>query len=149
MAKTGLTFDAKKLRDMERNAHKIKKAALEGGAEGLSEVAEVTMAESQRQVPTRSGTLKNAKYIEKPKIDVAEDRVSIKFGYGGPADQMHPDTGQMASDYMVYVHEDLTAHHITGNAKFLEGPVMEAPKELAPKVALGVRNAFARVITKR
>lgn len=142
MDKRSLMRFAKKMRDLDH-------AALDGAAEGLEDVAKIAMDMSQEQVPVSSSTLKNSKYIEDPKIEKWQRRVSIKLGYGGKADKRHPKTGQMASEYMVYVHEDLKAHHPTGKAKFLEDPIMEIPSELGPKIAVGVKNRFARVAIKR
>lgn len=48
---------------------------------------------------------------------------TARIGYGGNGDPINPKTGLRASAYMLAVHEDLTALHIQGKAKFLEDPI--------------------------
>lgn len=43
--------------------------------------------------------------------------------------------GNEIVDYAVYVHEDLEAHHATGQAKYLEQPLNEAVQTAAQDVA--------------
>jgi len=82
-------------------------------------VAEDIMRESVSQVPVVTGALANSAFIE-------QDKQGVRFGYGGNNVQVNPNTGRVTSEYMVVVHEDLTAHHITGKAKFLEDPINDA-----------------------
>lgn len=50
-------------------------------------------------------------------------------GYGGNGDPVNPKSGKRASFYMLKVHEDLSAYHQTGKAKFLEDPVRDYAKD--------------------
>lgn len=55
------------------------------------------------------------------------------LGYGGNGDPVNPKTGKRASSYMVTVHEDLSAYHPMGKAKFLEDPVREYAARKFPR----------------
>jgi hypothetical protein len=46
------------------------------------------------------------------------------------------------TDYAVYVHENLQAHHPVGQAKFLESAMTEAAPTLAERVAARVKAAI-------
>lgn len=141
-----MKLDQKSLRELERKLRRACEAAVQGGSEALHEYAKHIMGVSQEQVPTATGTLKASNFIDDP---VREgDEVRVRLGYGGEADQQNPKTGQMASEYMVWVHENLDAEHPIGKAKFLEDPVMESIPELGAKVAMGVREKMARVLKR-
>lgn len=88
---------------------------------------------SLQQVPTETGTLAASAFYEvNRRSDTAATTWAYEatVGYGGNGDPVHPHTGQHASQYMVIVHEDLTALHSAGQkAKFLEDPVREYAKE--------------------
>lgn len=55
------------------------------------------------------------------------------IGYGIEYDPINPKTGKPASYYAMYVHEDLSAVHPRGKAKFLEDPVREYAAEKFPR----------------
>jgi hypothetical protein len=44
--------------------------------------------------------------------------------------------------YGIYVHEDLQAHHPTGQAKFLEQPARENAKKYAETIRMAVRTGL-------
>ena len=85
--------------------------------QALREEAETIMTESKRRVPVKYGTLKGSGFVEP-----TED--GVRLAYGGAA-----------SDYAIYVHENLDANHPVGEAKYLERPVLEALPGLAERVA--------------
>lgn len=145
----GLKFDKSSLRTLEANLQKFSRSALEGGAKGLSEHAKDVMNKSQAEVPAVTGTLKGSNFIEVPSVNENTKEVSIKLGYGGPADTMNPVTGEMASQYMIAVHEVLHARHPTGKAKFLEDPVMNSAPELEAKVSMFVKEKMAKTVVRR
>lgn len=58
------------------------------------------------------------------------------IGYGGNGDPINPKTGKPASSYMLAVHEDMTALHITGKAKFLEDPIRAYALENFPRTVI-------------
>ena len=95
-------------------------------------VADEIMYKSAQQVPRETGALANSSFVEK-------DRQGVRFGYGGNNIQVNPKTGQTTDDYMVAVHEDLTAFHAVGKAKFLEDPINESLAEIESKLGQAVR----------
>lgn len=81
-----------------------------GGA--LYRVANRIFAESQREVPVDTGTLRASGHVTLPEKRGAETVVTI--GYGGPAQA-----------YAFWVHERLDLHHAPPTkAKYLEDPVV-------------------------
>jgi hypothetical protein len=79
------------------------------------------MADSAQQVPRDTESMANSAYMTSPRFE--GDSVVIEFGYGGPNAQVNPRTGQNTDEYAYIVHEDLTANHPNGKAKFLEDPI--------------------------
>lgn len=89
---------------------------------------EEILAESKNQVPTLTTTLIQSAYYEvKRRSDTASSYYTYEgtVGYGGNGDPVNPKTGERASSYMVAVHENLSAVHPNGKAKFLEDPVRD------------------------
>jgi hypothetical protein len=64
------------------------------------------------------------------RIDAAkkESKVSVVVGF--------------TANYALYVHEDLSARHPTGQAKYLEQPFREMAKDLAAMVVTGVKKGL-------
>jgi hypothetical protein len=94
-------------------------------AGALYEVAEEVMTDSKENycpvAPIQGGTLKNSGFVEAPDLRVGD--ISVKIGYGGQAE-----------DYAVVQHERLDYRHTTGEAKYLEKPVMKAQSDLDQRV---------------
>ena len=86
----------------------------------VQEEAKSLMNKSEGLVPVDTGSVRSSKFVEAPVID--GDTVSVRCGYGGSNVKTNPSTGDATTDYAIKVHEDLNAHHITGQAKFLETP---------------------------
>lgn len=89
---------------------------------------EEILANSLGQVPRETNTLAaSAYYNVYRRLDTASTywAYEAEIGYGGNGDPLNPVTGKPASSYMLAVHEDLGALHLTGKAKFLEDPVRE------------------------
>ena len=103
--KMGARVQAEKVVEQFRKAT----AAARATSQELYREAEELMAESKPEVPVDTGALRASGYVEPPQIN--GNRVTVRCGYGGSA-----------ASYALYVHEDLQAHHETGNAKFLENP---------------------------
>ena len=106
---------------------KVGKNTRKGTLEACKEVAEMSLAE----VPQDTGTLASSLFY-----DVAgyyKTGWTGIIGYGGNGDPVNPKTGLPASAYMVTVHEDLTAVHPNGKAKYLEDPMREYAKERFPR----------------
>lgn len=92
------------------------------------------MTESQQEIPRYTGTMASTAYVD---VNVNGD---VEFGYGGPNDAWNPETKQMASEYLMAVHEDLYARHVTGKAKFLEDPIRRNVGKLELMLAHGMKD---------
>ena len=99
-----------------------------GTKKATTAAAQEILGESMAQVPTETYTLLMSAYYEvSRRSDTALSTYAYEaiIGYGGNGDPINPKTGRSASSYMLAVHEDLSATHINGKAKFLEDPVRE------------------------
>lgn len=99
---------------------------------------EEILAESLKQVPKDSTTLAKSAFY---KIEGDyRNGFSGTIGYGGNGDPVNPKTGHRASEYMLVVHEDLSARHPIGNAKYLENPIREYQRNLNPRFSHFIRH---------
>lgn len=99
-----------------------------GTKEATTAAAQEILGESMAQVPKETYTLLMSAYYEvSRRSDTALTTWAYEaiIGYGGNGDPINPKTGRSASSYMLAVHEDLSATHVNGKAKFLEDPVRE------------------------
>src|SRR5215831_3428643 len=127
-----------------------------GIASGIDAFAEMIMAESRRQCPVETGTLKRSSFIGK--IDrrsysigggfsargaggryvaggLSGGGMEMTIGYGA-GDEINPKTRRPASEYAVPVHEIIEAYHKPPTkAKFLEDPVYEHASLMEPVLA--------------
>lgn len=94
-----------------------------GSRKALVEACNVILGESMAQVPQETSTLLMSAFWEVNGHYTTGWNAII--GYGGNGDPINPKTGKPASSYMMAVHENLSAHHPIGKAKFLEDPVRE------------------------
>lgn len=89
--------------------------------------------------PRDTTTLASAEGVAEPRRE--ENLIVVELGVGGAAgDKRNPKTGEMASSYALYVHENLEAHHPTGTAKFIEIPFNQAKRGMAGRIAESMRN---------
>jgi len=91
-----------------------------GGA--LFRQANFIMKEAKEQTPVDTGVLRASGHVDEPMIQGS--KVSVQLGFGG-----------VAEAYAIPVHENLTARHPVGNAKYLENPMLAATGELEAKLA--------------
>ena len=99
-----------------------------GTKKATTAAAQEILGESMAQVPKETYTLLMSAYYEvSRRSDTALSSWAYEaiIGYGGNGDPINPKTGRSASSYMLAVHEDLSATHVNGKAKFLEDPVRE------------------------
>lgn len=83
---------------------------------------EIETTEAKRRTPVKTGALRSTIHQEGP---FREDRrVWSSIVAGGPA-----------AGYAVIVHEDLTAFHKVGQAKYIESVIMESRPSMAARVA--------------
>lgn len=104
------------LKELKVGLEKERKNLSKRIKDGMRKWIQNVLAQSKAEVPVDTGTLQQSTFID-------ETSEGYDFGYGGSQDTTNPKTGQLASDYMVEVHEDLNAYHPHGNAKFLENPL--------------------------
>lgn len=96
--------------------------------EGLRAAGEVEAADARRRVPVDSGALRETIRVSAPVVSGAGARVVV--GAGGEL------------PYAVTVHEDLSAPHADGEAKFLERAIQATAGNAANALAAGTRRAL-------
>lgn len=106
----------KQLRNMTANK-------LHAAGASLYQSAEMVMTKSKEEfVPVKTGALRSTGMVQLPEID--SKSVSVTLSYGGPS-----------VDYAIIVHEDMTAHHPHGQAKYLETPLKASLEQIANKLS--------------
>lgn len=123
------------LREMARTVPKDVAAAMYMEAEYL-------MRESKREIPVDTGAAKTSSFVDEPKIRFG--KVSVRLGYGGVATKINKKTKQPTSQYLIYVHEDMTKRHKHGNAKFLENPAKRRSKFIYERIVRSVKRAIEK-----
>lgn len=122
-----------------------------GTKKATTAACEEILKASMEQVPRLTNTLLMSAYYEVTRrTDTAATTWSYEaiIGYGGNGDPVNPTTGMPASSYMVAVHEDLSAYHAVGKAKFLEDPVREyGSKQLKRTVFKYAKESLADMST--
>lgn len=102
----------------------------------LFEEAEDIMAESQKQVPFRTGVLSGSGHVQPPVID--EDGAEVVMGYGGPA-----------RAYAIIQHETKEFRHAEGRKwKYLEDPAMEAAEDMETRFGQKLQARFQRKLSQ-
>lgn len=120
--KIALKMDMKSMATLFGKMQGVLNDTIQEAGDGMYEFGrDVIMIQSAEECPRDTWTLVASGYIKRPRY--FSDRVIVDLGYGGSEDKKNPKSGQMASEYMVEVHEDLTKTHPVGNAKFFENPV--------------------------
>lgn len=102
-----------------------------GSRKALIAACDEILDESMEQVPVDTFTLMYSAYYEI--TGYWKTGWYAEIGYGGNGDPVNPKTGKPASAYAMDVHEDLTANHAIGKAKFLEDPVREYARQKFPR----------------
>lgn len=104
----------------------------------LQAEAERIMTISKGLVPVDTGALRASGVAG---VNVEGGKVSMVLSYGGPA-----------VDYAVIVHEDLSAYHPNGQAKYLEEPMLDAVNGMEARLAESIRaelgSALGRLGTR-
>lgn len=104
------------LSNLDKEAAKIEGLSMEGLLEAGFKVLKV----AQERTPVDTGNLKNSGYVRK------EGKLGVIVGF--------------SAAYAIYVHENLEAHHDTGQAKFLESALRDNREAI-----LSILQAKARV----
>ena len=101
-----------------------------GTKKATTTACEEILANSLLQVPRETNTLAASAFYEvSRRADISGYKYEAIVGYGGNGNPINPKTGRSASSYMVAVHENLSAMHPIGKAKFLEDPVREYARD--------------------
>ena len=141
-----IRFDKNSMRLLEQRLMETTTGVQAAATLELLKVAEEILTWSDQIVPVDTGALRNSKYISEPVKDEVEDTVSVDYGYGGVADTWNADSNEMASSYMVAVHEDLLARHAPGKmAKYLEIPTTQSKKYMLSSLKVGLSKFFRTV----
>ena len=111
---------ARRLNQLARDIPRVVAGALYAEAHELRTV-------SMRRTPVDTGALRASHVVSPPTYEGRT--IEVRIGVGG-----------VAAPYAVYVHENLSANHPVGQAKFLESAVLEAIPSLARKVAARAAN---------
>lgn len=125
-----VAFQIKGLDEMNRALQRfVQKAPAEAG-KILFRQAEKVMAASKELVPVDTGFLRASGHVDLPVV--SGSRVSVAMGYN--------------ADYAVHVHEDLTVHHPSGQAKYLERAILDAVPGLNATIAADFAKVFQGTI---
>lgn len=115
------------------------KEILKSTASALFIEGEQTIGAGKQETPVDHGPLRASGHVQLPEVTPRE--VSVELGFGGPAGSGNQgDTNDEDVGYAVHVHEDMTAHHTVGNAKFLENPVKARQPGMPDRVARRVNQ---------
>ena len=95
--------------------------AREAGKQGVQRALEDLMARSQARAPVLTGALRDSAHFE-------QQDLSGKVVY--------------RADYAVAVHENLLAHHETGEAKYLQRALEDSERALMEGFSAPLRDAF-------
>jgi len=124
-----IAVEVKGTKELQRTLEKLGKRAQAELGKALYAEAELIMAESKKQVPVDTGTLRGTGHVEPS--ETKKDSVEVELGYGGPA-----------APYAVVQHERLDFKHKVGKAKYLEDPF----KAAAPKLPRALAERLRRVL---
>ena len=107
-------------------------AAAQVAAAALFREGERIMTVAKGRTPVDTGALRGSGHVVPPETTAAG--ATVLLGFGGAA-----------APYAVYVHEDMTARHVVGEAKFLERSVDEARRGMDARLAADVKATLERV----
>lgn len=105
-------------------------------AGALYREAEAIMTEAKQRTPVKTGNLRASGQVHAPEITGTGVTVTLGFG-------------NAAVGYAVYVHENLTARHPVGEAKFLERPLLAAAEGMDARLATAISGAITAVVSHR
>lgn len=106
--------------------------ALEALGVAVVDEMDAVMEEAKRRTPVDTGTLRGSGVVVGPEKQGTQ--VTAIAGFGGAA-----------SDYAVVVHEDLSASHGVGEAKFLERPMLERAGQIPRNLAVRLAQYLGRL----
>lgn len=96
------------------------------------------MAVAKKLTPVRYGFLRASGRVDVPQITLST--ISVEMGFGGPAGTGNlGETNKQDVGYALPVHENLSAHHPVGQAKFLEQPALSMAANLEKNLAIRIK----------
>lgn len=116
--------------------------AIAGGA--LYRETERIMTAAKRRTPVKWGNLRASGHVLPP--ETRGGRIVVTLGFGGPAGSgtVGDETNWEHVGYAIYVHENLTARHTVGEAKYLERPLLEAVRGMETRLAADIGKELER-----
>lgn len=132
------TFRLESGKDFAQQGREVAMAALQKLGVALYQEGVGILEASKGLVPVDTGALRSSGYTAEPVYDGMT--VTVDMGYGGPAAQINPKTGESTDGYALIVHENLDAFHKVGTAKFLEMPFDQATEGMAQRLATKMRD---------
>ncbi len=99
-------------------------------APALYQRANLIMTEAKRLTPVDTGALRASGHVDEPSVKGAE--ISVALGFNTP--------------YAIPVHENLTARHPVGQAKYLEEPMLAASKTIGADVKSAIEKSLGRPV---
>lgn len=130
-ATLNFAFDKESLNNFDRQCNVAISKVGNGSRKALVAACDDILDRSLAQVPVETSTLQLSAFWEV--TGHYKTGWNGIVGYGGNGDPVNPITGKPASSYMMAVHEDLSARHPIGKAKFLEDPAREYAREKFPR----------------
>jgi hypothetical protein len=110
---------------VERGLRRLARDLPTAAQQALRVEAEVEMTEAKARTPVRTGALRASGRVEA----LPGGALGVRWAFGGPA-----------IDYAIEVHENLTAFHPVGQAKYLESVLQESAPYLLERVARRMRS---------
>lgn len=135
MARQIIQIRVRGLEDVIRRLRAARRDIETALAGALYREGERIMEQSKRLVPVDTGALRSTGHTALPVRD--GNKITVTLGYGGPAGAAF---GGREVGYAIYVHENLTARHKVGQAKYLEQPALEAVSGMATRIAAALRR---------
>lgn len=132
------------LEELIKKLDKRPEDILRGAKGALYVEAEQTITDAKKLTPVDEGVLRASGHVQLPRG--TPGGFEIELGFGGPA-----GTGNIGTTnpedvgYAVHVHEDLTAFHTVGQAKYLEVPLNQRKSGFAERIAKRIKDRLGVV----
>ena len=127
MASRTIVLDVKGTETLRQALADLTPRVERAAARALNQEHEAIMTEAKRRTPVDTGALRASGQVLPPEI-----RGTAIVSEGG--------FGNAAVKYSVYVHENLTARHPVGQAKFYESAILEAAAGMEERLAAEIRR---------
>jgi hypothetical protein len=112
----------KGVKNVQARLKKFRKSLVLQAGRALVEEAQVEQKESMKRTPVDTGALRASH--ETSDFTLGKDTIEVSIKVGGAS-----------APYAVAVHEDLSAFHKHGQAKFLESVIRESAPHMASRVS--------------